>query len=145
MSIKIGNTKFAYNKITWVVMLLFISQDLQHALWGLLFCINPFYQLAVFISFYNYMFRRRNKTMFDASITAYLILVSSRMKETNIKWLFIAFQLFFIGSFYLSHLLMGSIRNFSPIPQVSGSVVIKEESIMYQVSRSFWIFSPITL
>ena len=61
------------------------SFDYEHALSALFLCINPIYQLSIFIIVNHNMFRRRNKAMFDTTIAADLVLVSAGMKKSHIQ------------------------------------------------------------
>src|SRR5450432_1265467 len=61
---------------------LFVSQNFQHALRSLFFCIQPVYELPVFVIIYDHMFGRRYQAMFYAAIPADLILVSTGMKKS---------------------------------------------------------------
>src|SRR5450432_733574 len=61
---------------------LFVSQNFQHALCSLFFCIQPVYELPVFVIIYGHMFGRRDQAMFYAAIPADLILVSTGMKKS---------------------------------------------------------------
>ncbi len=64
---------------------LHIAQNLQHALGTLLFSIHPILKVTLpVVPDYN-MFRTRNKAMFNAAVTTYLILVGTRVKETDIQ------------------------------------------------------------
>src|SRR5215217_5172149 len=78
-----------------------ISQYFQHALCGLLFCVNPVNQLSIFIMLNDNMLWRRDKTVFNSPITTDLILICSGVKKTDIQRLFSVclWQKYFVDMF----------------------------------------------
>src|ERR1700733_12531468 len=64
---------------------LFISQYLQHALRRLFLCVDPIDELSILIITDDHVLGRGDQAMFDAAVTADLILVGAGMKKTDIQ------------------------------------------------------------